>query len=85
VPHKYKSQYKELILKHSSVVSIEKNDKVNKLFHKMHIKDNEPIYRKQFKIPDAYRPFLEESLAEWLKLGIVQYLTCTIFSRIFKK
>ena len=36
------------------------------------MKDNEPVYRKQFKIPDAHRPFLEESLADWLKLGVVQ-------------
>jgi hypothetical protein len=26
----------------------------------------------QFKIPDAHQTFLEESLAEWLKLGVVQ-------------
>ena len=30
------------------------------------------MYRKQFKIPDAHKPFLEESSAEWLKLGVVQ-------------
>jgi hypothetical protein len=38
----------------------------------IHLKGNEPFYWKQFKIPDAHRPFLEESLAEWLKLGVVQ-------------
>jgi hypothetical protein len=26
------------------------------------------VYRKQLKIMDANRPFLEESLADWLKL-----------------
>ena len=36
------------------------------------MKYNEPVYRKQFKIQEAHRPFLEESLAEWLKLGVVQ-------------
>jgi hypothetical protein len=36
------------------------------------MKDNEPVYRKQFKIPDAHLPFLNKSLAEWLKLGVVQ-------------
>jgi phenylacetate-coenzyme A ligase PaaK-like adenylate-forming protein len=35
------------------------------------MRDNEPVYRKQFKIPDK-QPFLEESLAEWLKLIIAQ-------------
>jgi hypothetical protein len=45
---------------------------VKDFFHKIYKKDNEPRFRKQFKIPDAHRPFLEESLADWLKLGIVQ-------------
>ena len=30
------------------------------------------MYPKQFKIPDAHIPFLEESLAEWLKHGGIQ-------------
>ncbi len=36
------------------------------------MKDNKPVYRKQFKIPDAHQPFLEKSLSDWLKLGVVQ-------------
>jgi hypothetical protein len=63
-----------MLLKHFSILSIDKSDlgRVKNFFHKIHLKDNEPIYRKQFKIPDAHRPFLEESLTEWLKLGVVQ-------------
>jgi hypothetical protein len=55
-------------------VSIGKNDRGRKkyFFHKIDIKDNKPVFRKQFKIPDAHGPFLEESLANWLKLGVVQ-------------
>ena len=30
------------------------------------------VYKKQFEIPDHHRPFLEESLAVWLKMGVVQ-------------
>jgi hypothetical protein len=73
VPASYISKYKYLLLKHFSVVSIDKSDlgRVINFFHKIHLKDNEPVYRKQFKIQDAHRPFLEESLAEWLKLGVV--------------
>jgi hypothetical protein len=36
------------------------------------MKDNELVYREEFKIPEAHQPFLEESIADWLKLGIVQ-------------
>ncbi len=74
VPSSYTSKYKKLLLKHFKIISIDKTDlgRVRNFFHKIHLKDNEPVYRKQFKIPDAHRPFLEESLTEWLKLGIVQ-------------
>jgi hypothetical protein len=41
-------------------------------FYKIHLKDNELVYQKQFKIRDKYKSFLEKSLAEWLKLGVVQ-------------
>jgi hypothetical protein len=63
-----------MILKHYEIVSINNSDlgRVKYIFHKIHLKDNEPVYIKQFKIPDAHRPFLEESLADRLKLGIIQ-------------
>jgi hypothetical protein len=69
VPTSCMSKYRNLLLKHFSIVSIDKSDlgRVKHFFHKIHLKDNEPVYQKQFKIPDAHRPFLEESLAEWLK------------------
>ncbi len=68
VPEQYRSQYEDMILKHFKVVTIGKNNlgRVKDFFHKIHLKDHEPVYRKQFKIPDANGPFLEESLAEWL-------------------
>jgi hypothetical protein len=73
VPSSYLYKYRGLLLKHFSIVSIDKLDlgRVKHFFHKMHLKDNEPVYRKQFKIPDAHHSFSEESLAEWLKLGVV--------------
>ena len=70
LPQEYKAQYKQLLVKHFAAISIDKNDLgiVKGFFHKIHVKDNELVYRKPFKIPYADRPFLEESLAEWLKL-----------------
>jgi hypothetical protein len=74
IPSSHMSKYQNLLLKHFSIVSINKSDlgRVRNFFHKIHLKDNEPVYRKQFKILDAHHPFLEESLADWLKLGVVQ-------------
>ena len=59
VPSSYMARYQNLLLKHFSIVSIDKSDlgRVKNFFHKIHLKDKEPVYRKQFKIPDAHRPF----------------------------
>jgi phenylacetate-coenzyme A ligase PaaK-like adenylate-forming protein len=40
--------------------------------HKIHLKDNNPVYRKQFKIPEAHQNFIEATLDELLKLGVVK-------------
>ncbi len=78
-------QISKLAAKLFGIVSIDKSDlrRVKNLFHKIHLKDNEPGYRKQFKIPDAHRPFLEESLTEWLKLGVVQKSDALYNSPVF--
>jgi hypothetical protein len=47
------------------------------------MKYNEPVYGKQFKIPDAHLPFLEESLVNWLKLCIVQKSESLYNSSVF--
>ena len=48
VPPEYESRYQQLLLKHLAAISIEKNDlgRVKDFFHKIHMKDNEPVYRK---------------------------------------
>ena len=74
VPKEYKGRYKHLLVKHFQAISVQKNDlwRVKDFYHKIHLKENELVDRKNFKIPDAQRPFLEESLAKWLKLGVAQ-------------
>jgi hypothetical protein len=38
--------------------------------HKIHLKMQDPVYRKQFKILEAHHQFIEQILDEWLKLGV---------------
>ena len=49
VPPEYRARYKALLVKHFDAISIDKNDlgRVKDFFHKIHMKDNEPVYRKQ--------------------------------------
>ena len=74
VPYEYRENYLSLLTKYSDLFSDTKYDlgRAKHFFHKIHLKDNEPVYRKQFKIPDAHKPFLEENITEWLKLGVIQ-------------
>ena len=60
VPNKYKSKYIDILFKHRSAISIGKLDlrHAKNFHHKIHRKDNCPVYRKQFIIPDSHHDFL---------------------------
>jgi hypothetical protein len=40
--------------------------------HWIHLKNENPVNRKQFKIPEAHHNFIEQTLEAWLKLGVVR-------------
>ena len=74
VPNEYKQHYVDILYKHQEAISINKFDlgRAKNFTHKIHLKDNNPVYRKQFKIPEAHQTFIEQTLDEWLKLGVVK-------------
>jgi hypothetical protein len=50
---------------------------------KIHLKDNNPVYTKQIKIPEAHQSFIETTLDEWLKLGVVKRFDSLYNSPLF--
>jgi hypothetical protein len=74
VPDQYKQKYIDILFKHQAAISVNKMDlgRAKNFTHKIHLKDNNPVYRKQFKIPEAHQNFIEATLDEWLKLGVVK-------------
>ncbi len=64
---------------------IEKFDlgQTDTLMHEIALKTEEPIYVKQFKIPDAHRQEVERHVLEWLKLGVIQPARSRYNSPIF--
>jgi len=42
------------------------------LLHDNELKSKEPIFVKQFRIPNAYQDKVEKHVQEWLKLGVVE-------------
>jgi len=55
-----------VISKDNSNQGIAKN-----IFHQIVLKDDAPVHRKQYQIPEAHKTFIQETLTEWSKLGMV--------------
>ena len=74
VPAELRGKYRDVILRHHEAISQHKFDlgRANTLMHEITLKTDEPIYVKQFKIPEAHRDDVEKHVQEWLKLGVVQ-------------
>jgi hypothetical protein len=85
VPMEFKQKYIDILYKHQQAISVNKYDLglATNFKHKIHLKDNNPVYRKQFKIPEAHQNFIEQSLDEWLKLGVVKRANSLYNSPIF--
>ena len=56
VPNTYKQKYIDILYKHQKAISVNKYDLglASNFKHRIHLKDNNPVYRKQFKIPEAH-------------------------------
>jgi hypothetical protein len=71
VPEEFHDRYLDILCKHQDALSIDKYvlGLAKDFKHKIHLKTQDPVYRKQFKIPEAHHQFIEQTLDEWLKLG----------------
>jgi hypothetical protein len=74
VPSKYEEDYRQLLAKHRSIFSLNKKEigYCSTFLHKLFMKTEEPVYVKQFKIPEAHHRYLQDQVREWLWLGIIQ-------------
>jgi hypothetical protein len=63
-----------LLAKHKNIFSLSKSNLgfCDTVLHKLFMKMEEPIYVKQFKIPEAHQSYLQDQIREWLRLGIIQ-------------
>jgi len=72
IPAAHKDKYLDLLFKYRNVFSKDKSDLAKNFFHRIVLKDDRPVYRKQYQISEAHTAFIEETLTEWLKLGVVR-------------
>ena len=85
VPANERQKYLDLLFQNHDVFSKTKFDlgKANHYEHSITLKHRDPLYIKQFKIPDVHRKMLEEQVKEWLKLGIIQRSNSKYNSPVF--
>ena len=81
----WKEKIMQVVLKNHECVSLSKFDlgRTETLLHEISLKTEEPVYVKQFKIPDAHREEVEKHVKEWLKLGVIQPARSKYNSPIF--
>jgi len=74
VPPFYHNKFVSLFLRNHDVFSKTPNDigKATHFEHSVMLKNFDPIFRKQFRIPDAHREALEEQVKNWLAMGIIE-------------
>ena len=85
VPDNVRQRYLDVILQNHECISRHKFDlgRTETLLHEISLKTDEPIYVKQFRIPDAHREEVEKHVTEWLKMGVVQPARSKYNSPIF--
>ncbi len=56
MPAEFKNWYIDILNKHLDAITVDKFDlgQAKSFTHKVYLKDNDPAYRKQFKIPEAH-------------------------------
>jgi hypothetical protein len=84
-PEPYRSRYIDILVKNQAAIILDKYDLglAKDFTHRIHLKDNQPIFRKQFNLPEAHTQFIKQSQNEWLKLGVVRQSNLSYNSPIF--
>jgi hypothetical protein len=77
--------YENLILKNHDLFAKDKYDLVfsDAVSHKINMKNSQPIFIKQFRIPDAHQKVILEHINEWQNKKVIEeslYITFQILS-----
>ena len=77
--------YEELLCKNHDIFSSSPEDlgKASHFKHTIELSKYEPIYRKQFQIPEQHSEALRQQVKEWLKIGIIEPCHSRYNSAIF--
>ena len=85
VPAEFQTRYMNLCAKYHEIFSTTKREMgaSHTVFHDIKLRDEEPVYIKQFRIPEAHRTAVEDHVKEMLKLGCIRPTRSKFNSPIF--
>jgi len=74
VPDSERAAYQQLLLQNHDIFSKNADDlgAATHFEHSIQLKNFDPVFRKQFRIPDEHAAALQEQVKEWLKMGIIE-------------
>ena len=74
VPDGERESYAQVLLENYDVFSRDPNDfgQATHFEHVIQLKDFDPIFRKQFRIPDIHKDALETQVFDWLRAGVIE-------------
>jgi hypothetical protein len=66
MPAEFQQKYVDILYKQQKAISANKYELglATNYKNRIHLKNKDPVYRKQFKIPEAYQNVIEQSLEE---------------------
>lgn len=72
--HEQKLRYQNLLVEYFDILSTNEYDlgQCTLATHKIHLKDPHPTFSKQFPIPAQHLSTLQDTVKEWLRVGVVE-------------
>jgi hypothetical protein len=81
----FRRKMMDAVRKYATVFSAHKFDvgRSDEMMHTIRLKTDEPVFTKQFPLPDKEMEFIKEHVRQWLKLGLVEPANSPYNSPIF--
>ena len=78
-------EYRDCLFRFYDIFSEDKSDIgfSNKVTHDIELKDDNPVYTQQFRLPEKHLQMIKDNVAAWLKLGIIEKTKSKFNSPIF--
>ena len=85
IPSTFQRQYTELLTEFGDVVSEDADDlgHSSTVVHDIDLRSQEPVYTKQYTLPEQDLRFIKESVGKWLRNGVIERANSKFNSAIF--